>query len=266
MLLRLSTHASFRRVFKLDMTHKLKRYFNEIVKPPKGFAQQTNTIISISGQTGSGKSLLTMTLGIQHFPNFTHKNMFFYDQQILEHAEDFPEGTLLVRDENPAKGIYGVGSMRIRTEVNVLAETCRKSGLSLAFIEPAFNPMEIVKLYIETVDMDIDQRISRVALMDATTQKYMGAAFIKVLPEKHPEWVAYNRFKDKFIYGIKVRNMADGKEDFDRMAEHILKELDTELYRNKKERKVYIIQKFPRLTNSEVDVLNTVVDVKLRGI
>lgn len=211
----------------------------------------------------SGKSQIAMTLGVKYFPNFSHNNIFFFDQQILDNVDKFPENTLLVRDENPAGAIFGVGSQRISSQVGVLSEVSRKAGLNLAFIEPSFAENPIIKIYLQTVDMDLNNRITRLALKDSQTLSYMGALYLKILDEDHKEWILYNRKKDKFIDDVKKGKLGESKQNYDSMVDELLKNLD-ESYRTKKERKVFIIKEHPSLTNSEIDILATLLEIRLR--
>lgn len=263
MLMRLKADMTFKNVFRYDLTRAFIKSIEQTVKPDRRFAQNRQIIMSISGETGTGKTMISMTLGLKHFPNFSHRNMFFYDQQILDNVNNFPENTLLVRDENPQPAIYGVGSRRIASQVGVLSEVSRKAGLNLAFIEPSFQPNPVTKIYIETVDMDLDQRITRIALKDAYTMRYMGAAYIKIIDEDNKEWIEYNRRKDMFIESMKQGQLSEAKADYDKIVDMLYKELD-ESYKTKQERKIFIMQKYPSLTASEIRILHILLERKIR--
>jgi len=216
------------------------------------------------GDTGSGKSISIISLGLEVFPNFSYKNVFFFDQQILNNAHKFPENTLIVRDENPQKAIFGVGSTRTSMQLGLLAETCRKAGLNLAFIEPDFAQRGITKIIIEAIDMDMERRITRLGVMDTKTQNYMGAIYIKVVEEDNEDWVKYNRIKDSFIKNIKKGGMEGAKIEYKSMVSKLLASIDLNIYKKKKERKAFIIQKYPTMTSGEIDILATLLEIELR--
>jgi hypothetical protein len=263
MLMRYRADKSFRNVFRYNITSAFHKTILDTINPNDKFAQNRNILMSISGQTGSGKSLMVMTLGVKYFPKFTHRNVFFFDQQILDNVDKFPPNTLLVRDENPGGAIFGAGSQRITSQIGLLSEVSRKAGLNLAFIEPSFSENPIIKVYLETVDFDLNNRITRMAIRDSQTLNYMGAFYIRVLAEDHPEFVAYNKHKDAFIDQVKKGKLGESKQDYDSMVDNLLKKLDAS-YRTKKERKVFIIKEHPSLTNTEIDILATLLEIRLR--
>lgn len=262
MLLRIRENVSFRNVFRYDLTNPLMKDLKNIANPKHLFTQ--NFVINLSGDTGSAKSSCILSLGLEVFSNFSYKNIFFFDQQILDNVKKFPENTLLVRDENPAKSIFGLGSMRTTSQLSLLAETCRKAGLNLAFIEPSFTQHDVAKYILETVDMDIEHRITRLAIRDTRTLNYMGAIYIQIINENNKEWIKYNEVKDKFIEDIKSGKLSDAKLDYEGIATKLLKKIDTDLYKNKKERKAYIITKFPSYTSGEIDMISTLLEVEIR--
>lgn len=262
MVLRIQSEPSFANVFKIDVTEPLIKDLSNICNPKHQF--RSNTIINISGSSGSGKSKTTISLGKQIFPNFSEKNVFFFDQEILDNAKKFPPDTLLIRDENPSKATFGMGSIRVRTQVGLMAETCRKAGLNLAFIEPSFVQDSISKLYLETVDMDINNRITRLAVRDTHSLKYIGAMYIKVIDDNDPISIKYEKRKDAFIESIKDGTHKGAKADYESMAKGILEEIDLDIYSKPKERKAFIISKYPTLTTSEHDLILTLMNIQIK--
>jgi len=264
MAMRIKSDESFRNIFRYNLTNHFLSSVKDTIETGSREAQNQSTVLSISGIPGTGKSVVVMTLGLQLFPHFSHRNVFFFDQEILDHAHEFPENTLVVRDENPAPAIFGVGSQRISAQTGLLADTTRKAGLNLAFIEPHFRQNDVTKYYLEMIDMDRANRITRMGLKDETTFKYLGAVYIRILPENHPEWIAYNEYKDDFIKNVKAGKLGQAKADYDKMVENIYEKIDIDLYNKKKERKVFIMQEYPSLTNAEIDIISTLLEVKLR--
>lgn len=262
MLLRIQQEPSYANVFRNDLTNAFVKDMRNVANPDYQWTQ--NTIMSMSGETGTGKSIVMMSIGVNIFKNFTHENMFFFDQQILDNADKFPKNSFLVRDENTQKGVYGLGSTRASSQFGVMAETCRKYGMNLGLVEPSFMQTGITKIYLETVDFDIKRRLTRCALRDAKTLKYMGGVYIPVIPEDHPEWVAYNKKKDDFIESVRQGKMEGAKMDYDNVVDQIYEEIDTEIYRSKKERKAFIMRKYPVMTSGEIDMISTLLEVEIR--
>lgn len=263
-----SMHPSFAKVLasrknpKYDLTEKLEKLFRNITDPNRPFI--SNLIINLSGLTGSGKSQIGMSIGKHFFPHFTWKNVMFFDNQILEECHKFPKSTLLIRDENPSTGIFGEGSMRTASQLALLVEVSRKAGLNILFIEPSYVKSDLAKLIFETVDMDLKHRITRVAVRDVRSEKYIGAFYVKVLPEDDHDWVQYNLAKDFFIQNIKEGKFEGAKGNPETIAIELLKEIDLEVYLNKKERQIFVQRKFPSYTNGEIRTIATLMEIKIR--
>lgn len=255
MIMRIQQSKSYRRVFKIDLTKPIMDDLKNIANPNHLFTM--NTIINLSGLSGTGKSESMISLSKEIFDDFSYKNVFFFDQQILDNVHSFPENTMLIRDENPQKAVFGLGSTRTSTQINVLAETCRASGLNLAFIEPSFIQADISKLILETVDMDIYNRVTRLAVRDTRSLQYMGAMYVKILPQSDPDIKGYLNMKNIFIENMRLGKMAGAKSDTRKIAQDILDEINPEIYRTKKEVKAFIINKFPSYTSGEIDLIAT---------
>lgn len=262
MLFKLKMSPTFRNVFKYDFTDKFDDYMKNIVDSDFQFTQ--NTILSLSGMTGTGKSMVAMTIGMKYFKGFTYKNMYFYEHDILDNAQSLPKNCLVVKDENPQKAIFGVGSIRTSQQFTVLSETARKHGLNIILVEPEFRPNGVSKFYLETVDMDINRRVTRVAMIEPTTLKYMGALYIKIIPESNKEWVLYNKMKDRFIKSIMESNYGMGKTDFNEISEKLTSAPELDICKNKTERKSIIYLKYPNLTTSEIKIISDLLEIKLR--
>jgi len=261
--IKLMNDKSFIRVFKNNVTDKFIKSMKTVIDPNK--IHEMNTIWSVYGGTGTGKSIVVMSLAkILVGDKFSYKNMCFFDSQVLEKAKDIPRDSFIVRDEGVGKAVYGVGSQRTSRQLHVLAETCRKYGLNLVFIEPEFTENELAKYYIETFDMDIDNRITRCALREPSSKQCIGAIYVKVLPEDDEDWVKYNEMKDKFIENMKSGKLKDAKEDYKSLAKKILQRIDLDVFTKKKERLAYIRTQLPTMTNAEIEIVATFLEVMIK--
>lgn len=263
--LRLRMDRSYARIVKRDITEQFTKLIENTVNPAAHYTQMRNLILSVYGETGSGKSNSIMAIGKRFFPHFSHKNVFFYDQEIIEKAHEFPRGTLIIRDENPARAIYGVGSQRIPEQVGVMIETCRKHGLNIALVEPSFTENPVTKFYLETFDMDPVQRISRLGVRDPNTKMFIGGIFVKAMDEDDPDWIEYGKKKDAFIEDIKRGRMSASKLNYDQIVSDIIATMDPGLYLNKAERKAHLVQRFPTWTTGEIRTLSDLLEVAIRN-
>jgi len=254
---------TFIRVFQNDVTDKFFKELSDVVDPT--ILHTMNSVISVYGGTGTGKSIIVMSILKKVIPErFSYKNMCFFDSQILNMAKKLPKDSFIVRDEGVDKAIYGVGSQRTSRQLQVLTETCRKAGLSIVFIEPEFRDNELSKYYLETFDMDVDNRLTRVAVRDNVTKQCIGAIYVPVLPEDDEDWVRYNEIKDQFIEDMKAGKLKESKEDYKSMAQELVKKIDLDLFSKKKERLAFIRTELPTLTNAEVDMVATFVEILIK--
>lgn len=256
----LSMNRTMVRVFKRNLTEQFMSRLKGVTSlSTTGF--NLNTIISVHAETGKGKSATVFSLGLKYFPNFSNENLFFYDQDILNNAHKFKEHDLVVRDENPAKAVFGQGSVRTQEQFGLLAETCRKSSLNLAMIEPSFQKNNITKIYLHVIDQDLKHRVNRCGLIHPDTLRYVGAVLIPIMPENHPEWVKYQQKKDDFIEAMKRGDLTGSKLNYKSIAQDAIDDPEFEKYRNKTEKKAYLLTKFPNYTTGEIETILAMVNV-----
>ncbi len=260
---RLATTPSYVNIFRYNLTDKFIASLRRIVNP-QIFAEQ-NMILSVSGTTGSGKSRAIISLCKMLTPDrFSYKNVCFFDQQVLDRAKEVPRDSFIVRDEGTDKATFGIGSMRTSRQLQVMAETCRKYGLSLIFIEPEFRENEIAKYYLEVVDVCPEHEITRLALRDTKSLRYLGAVYIKVVPEDDPDWIEYNKRKDKFIVDVRSGKFTDAKMDYRKIGYDLADKTDIELFPHKKDRMALIRTEYPNLTGEECKLIQTFLEARLK--
>lgn len=250
---RIFREPSYINCFKINITkdffETLYNLFDENVD-----AFTSNTIIQISGLSGTGKSIGAMSLAKITCPTFSEKYMYFFDQQIIDSSKTIPPKNYAIRDENSGKAIYGQGSNRLSSQIKVIADSCRKFGLSLIFIEPEFKLNSVAKWYLETIDMgNIDgKRFVRMGVKEPSTLMFIGCVFIPVVDENDKDWVDYNNRKDFYIDNVMSGEFKGSKIDLKDEADKILEEIDEEIYRTYKEKMFYITEKYPNLTTGEL--------------
>ena len=81
MVLRLRTDNTFKRILKRNLTNNFIESMKKIVDPKHH--HEDNSIWSMSGFTGTGKSLVIMSLLKLIVPDrFSHKNFCFFDESL----------------------------------------------------------------------------------------------------------------------------------------------------------------------------------------
>jgi len=262
MTMRLLREPSFKLCFKRDVSHKFFTMMEDLYDKKRIF--RTNTILQVSGLTGTGKSISCLTIGKKFCNNFKEENIKFFDQQIIQLLKKGElQDTIVIRDENPSKGVKGLGSNRIDSQIDVIGDTTRKKGLSLIFIEPEFKRNDIAKWYLETIDMGVIEqegvtyRVNRIGVKEPSTLMYIGSIYLHILDDEDPDWVAYNERKDIFIDGVLDENYHGAKMDYNKVAEELMETMDLNIYKNKKEKKLFVLKKYPNLTLGEIDMILT---------
>lgn len=286
MSVKITSEPSFIRCLKHNITEKFINSYKMIVS--EGFGHRQNNIIFMSGKTGTGKSISSISLCKIIYPKdkFSYKNIFFFDQEILEKVHSFPPNSVVIRDENPSKGTYGTGSRRIETQVDVIADTCRKHGLSLIFIEPEFRKSDIAKFYLETIDygavMDCDSdgkpitdehgnfqnvvRTNRIGVKEPKSMQFIGGILIPIIDESDQDWIAYNEVKDDFIDNMKSGDYAGSKIDYIKIAKDFVADPDNETMRRPNDIKLKLTLSYSNLTTSEINMLVTAIQLTRKGI
>lgn len=263
MRVRLINDKSFINVFKYNITNDFIKSMRRVVNP--NVMHEENTIWSVYGETGSGKSSLVMSLCKILTPKrFSYKHFVFFDQDLLDLAPELPRDSFIVRDEGVDKAVFGIGSMRTARQLQVLAETCRKYGLNLVFIEPEFRRNEITKYYLETVDMDVEKRITRCAVKEPNTMQYIGAIYIPIVADNDKDWVAYNEIKDKFIDNMRKGKFVGSKVDYRKLAIKVAKSIDPDVFTKKSDRLALITTKFPHMTTQECKIIHSFVEIIIK--
>jgi len=264
MWVRVYKEPSFKLCFKRNISDNFFTDLESLYSEDRLFT--TNTIIQVSGMTGAGKSVCVISLAKGMDKNFNQlKNVKFYDQELLDEFKNNPKDSVIIRDENPAKGVFGMGSTRIENQLEVVGDTARKNGLSLIFVEPEWKKNDIAKWYLETIDMGSVtikgkvHRVNRIGVKEPHTELFVGCILLGIIDEDDEDWVAYNLRKDKFIKEVLDADFSGAKMDFEDIATNILEEMDLSIYKTMKEKKLFILKKYPSYTNQEIDMILTAV-------
>jgi hypothetical protein len=265
MVLRWRNNLSFRRVFmaRFNRTNQFISDMQDVVNPQHKFTE--NTIWVMSGETGSSKSSSVMSLiRIILRKRGVWQLFCFTDKQMLDLADEVGDNSFLVRDEDIQGAIRGEGSARTAMQLQVLLETCRVRGISAVFIAPQEQMLGIAKYYLETVDMDLQNRITRLALKDAKTMQYIGAVYVPILKSSDNDWIQYSRMKDEFTKRMRAGEIDDTKNDYNACVAKVMQHEDFEERRTKAERKILVQQCFPNFTIGEIKTIATLLEIRMR--
>ena len=160
---------------------------------------------------------------------------------------------------------YGVGSTRIKMQLDIAAQTLRKKGIGFIFVGVDELNLSAAQYYFEAIDMDMKRRITRFAVKDPQMKRYLGAIYIPVMQETDPFWMTYQHNKEEFMDSIINMDFSKGKPKYQEMIDNIMEKIDLNIYSKKKERKLFIRQHYSNMTNAEIDELSTMLEIQLKN-
>lgn len=240
-------NSSFLRVFNPSF-NLTKPFFKEVKWRTSG---ERNLIMEVTGVTGSGKSNISLALGLNVMGKpMVVDDIAFTTDDLLKRAMDVGKSHVLLQDEQINQ--LGAGSQRESYERQTLEDTTRKFGLSIIFCSPTTKQHSTAHYNLEVICRNSKKRISKVAIL-SDDGNYLGYFVIKVLPEKHKLWKAYNNKKDEFIKGI--LNRSTQRLSIDDMSKALYKHKMFKYAKTKEQRKVVCVKVFPTLATQEINMV-----------
>ena len=241
------SNPSFYRVF--DSAYNLTQAFKSEIKYRT--TGERNIIIEVTGMTGSGKSLVAITIALEWMAKpIDADDICFTTDELLKRAMEIGKNHSLIQDEQINQ--LGAGSQRENFERQTLEDTTRKFGLNILFCSPTTREHTTAHYNTEVICINKKKRISKVAIIGSGGQ-YMGYFVIKVLPEKHKLWKAYNKKKDLFIKDILSRSTQ--RLSLDNMSDAVKKNKMYVYAKTREEMKIVATKTFPTLTIQEISMI-----------
>lgn len=240
-------NPSFYRVF--DPEYNLtKPFFKDLAFRTTG---ERNVIIEITGGTGSGKSLVSITIAVKVMKKpITIDDICFTIDQLLDRSKNIGKSHVMLQDEQI--NMLGAGSNREQYEKQTLEDTTRKFGLSIIFCSPTTREHTTAHYNLEIICRNNKKRITKVAIIGDKGQ-YIGYFVIKVLGVNNKLWKAYEVKKDEFIEGVLNRSTA--RLSLNDMSKALID--DPQFYKAKTRnlKKVLAVKMFPTLTIYEIEMI-----------
>jgi hypothetical protein len=258
----LNSDDSFINIFKKNITKDIIKEAKDRYNPH--INEENHVVWERYGLTGSGKSIGMMSLTEEIHPTLKVDNIFFHNQQILEALPKLKRPDFIIRDENVDFAQYGSGSNRIKMQLEAITQTLRKRCISFIFISTQPANFSTTQYIFRAIDKDRKRRITRFGVKDPITNKYLGAVYVKVMPEENPFWKLYTQHKEEFMQKIIEMDFTQGKPQYQKLIDILMQELNIHIYKSKKERKSYISQRFTNLTRAELEEISTMYEIQLR--
>lgn len=235
----IESNSTFKKVFTTDITED----WWEDVK------SKDHAVLFIHGQTGTLKSSSGQEVAMILQEDFKPDQISFSSDELLRRFRTSKPGETYIRDESP--DLFGIGSVRIASHVNMLAEALRQRGNSLIFIAPTQNKLiEPAHYNLKTVaPLTVDGKYVRLAVQEPDTQRYLGAIMLEIHYD-NPVWIEYQKAKKAFLERVPLGEFRE--LDINEMAKEALGKIDLEKDKTGKERLLRIREIFPNITTREV--------------
>jgi len=243
---RCQVNNSFYRVFNPDF-NLTKQFFSEVKFRTSG---ERNLIIEVVGQTGSGKSFVSVSLALNVMGKpLVVEDICFTSDDLLKRAMEIGKSHVLIQDEQINQ--LGAGSQRESYERQTLEDTTRKFGLSIIFCSPTTRDHSTAHYVLEVICINKRKRLTKVGII--SDNQYLGYFVIKVLSCRHKLWVAYEFKKDAFIKSI--LNRSTQRLSIDDMSRALASHKMFKFARTKEQRKVVCVKVFPTLATQEINMV-----------
>lgn len=208
---------------RYDRTKMILSYIKKKVSNGKD-----HVIITITGQTGKGKSRVAQVIA-HYIAKFTHvpltiKDITFTNEELLSRAEVVKKNSTIIKDEHILGA--GLGAEREKGEMLNVENTLRRFGLNLIFCAPIEMEHATAHLDLEVIAKSKASygRFTKLAIR--RNGRYLGFMILPIPEDKDDKlWREYDAEsignKDKFIDAIKSRQLK--RVDYKATAETVKK-------------------------------------------
>ena len=224
------------------------------------FSHKANMILSVIGQTGTGKSYASIALGLvfSHLLNsaFTHRNIEFDINRIIDMLAEVKTRNTLIMDEQAEE--FGAGSGRTKMEMRNVEETFRKRQVNFIYNSPTLRTHSH-QFVLETYGIDYKRQIARLLVY----QTYPGIPLGYITLGLPPKSIlsGYEKKKDEFLKMVEER-----KSSLQKYKNKIVKELlEDDKYlslRTNQLRTTYIRKLHPNITVSEAEEIRNLAEIE----
>lgn len=208
---------------------------------------QKNIIITVWGDTGSGKSTVAQFLGkylTDHIPpenlkriqkefgrtpKFTADNICFTRSELLKKVEkSTPHETFLFDEDNDVR--YGIGAGREQEQMERLNKVVRAEQNNFIFCNPEQTNRQ-QHFTLQAFDIDPDHKRNRSIVYDRQrNQLGYTTDILGTIITPYYEIPDYHKKKTKYIRAVKARNSGQRSKEYEQVAEEILEKYGEKLF------------------------------------
>ena len=202
------THNFNKKMNRLGITHLVlndKKYnllemiTNSIINPIK---RNSNIVVGIIGETGSGKSELAQVLSlIARDANKKYKNrdveihICWTPENLFDTLIKLKKGDVIMKDESPKA--FGDGARIEKWSIDNALAVIRKEENTFIFCDPRDIKINLCDLYLETAGMNFKTRTNKFMVLNKE-RFYFGHIYIKLHDDKEFR-DRYEKEKDIFV-------------------------------------------------------------------
>lgn len=225
------------------------------------FNHNANIIVSIIGQTGTGKSYAALSLA-EFFSellnsNFDIKNLDYDINSILKRINEFKKDNTVIMDEQTEE--FGAGSGSLRMELKNFEETMRKRRINFIYCSPSLRT-HTHQFVLKTYGIDYELKLSRLLVYkNYLTGNEIPLGYITLaLPSKHLI-DEYEKKKDEFLDMVQKRETHIQKVK-EKIAEELIKDKKYLSLKNKSQKMAYI-RMLPACANLPISAVEEIVSL-----
>lgn len=172
---------------------------NTIINPIK---HNSNVVVGIIGETGSGKSELASALSlISKQVNKTYKNrnvkihICWTPKDLFNALKKLKKGDVIMKDESPRA--FGEGANIEKWSIENALAIIRKLENTLIFCHPKDIRINLCDMYLETAGMNLKTRTNRFMVLNKE-RMYFGHIYTKLHDDTEFR-IKYEKEKDEFV-------------------------------------------------------------------
>jgi ABC-type dipeptide/oligopeptide/nickel transport system ATPase component len=227
---------------------------------------ERNLDIVISGDTGSGKSRIGMSVYFElwkrakrlHGPDLKYSadNICFTRTEWLERVESLCRGDTVIFDEDDQARI-GVGSMRQLSEQETIEKTLRQNQYNFIFCSPLIE-QHVEHYILKAFDIDYGRSLNR-ALIYKKDETGLILPYGHIILARHePE--NYEEKKKKFRKAVQARRLVERFQEYDKVASFMIDKFGAEKLKLRTQKSL-IQRYFPRFVEEEIKEIMTSIEL-----
>jgi ABC-type dipeptide/oligopeptide/nickel transport system ATPase component len=228
---------------------------------------QGNVLIMITGTTGTGKSLASISLAQVIYKimkaKFDPSLISFSPDAALEklrEAESSAADKVVLLEEVGAQLGVGVGAHALFQELSAAEQTLRKRRISFIYNSPMEVSRHLYNYILETAGIDKEHNLARLIVFD---MKKRPLGYITLARPSRQVEKQYEKMKEEFM--AKIVNRRSGEKNWEKKIEKIKEHKLYKYVKYKRDILVIIEKLYPNLPESAKERMADILMLELRA-